>query len=117
MAYIYSTLTAGQEYRGYKKGQGDLNNIAWTVTINGGTNISSKNLITPEGVLTTVSDKDLALLKTNKAFLRHAERGFIIIETKKVEVERVAKDMTKKDKSAPLSGSDFEKNTVTTNKE
>lgn len=116
MYFIYSTLSCDNEYRGYKEGSKDVPSVKWSVVIKGGANIASKNLITPKGVLTTVSDEEMALLETNAQFKRHVERGFLIVEKKKVEAEEVAKNMKKKDKSAPTVASDF-KEDVVTNKE
>lgn len=115
MAYIYSTLTADQEYRGYT-GNKDVPAVKWSVVIKGGANIASKNLVTPKGTLTTVSDEEMALLESNAAFKRHVERGFLTIEKKKAEVEEVTKNMKKKDQSAPKTEADFAPNTVTVNK-
>ena len=116
-AYIYSTLSCDNEYRGYKEGSKDVPTVKWAVVIKGGANIASKNLITPKGVLTTVSDEEMKLLEGNAQFKRHVDRGFLIVEKKKVEAEEVAKNMKKKDKSAPTTDEDFAAGTVTTNKE
>jgi len=39
--------------------------------------------------------------------LKHEKDGFITVRAKKVEVEKVVPDMNLKDKSAPLTASDF----------
>lgn len=104
-AHIYSTLTANQEYRGYNEGK--VKAVKWSVVIKGGANLAGKNLITPMGVLTTVTDEEMGLLETNPSFKRHVERGFITVEKKKVDVEDVVKNMKKKDKSAPKVAEDF----------
>lgn len=115
MAYIYSTLTSDQEYRGYTANK-DVPAVKWSVTIKGGANIATKNLVTPKGTLTTVTDEEMALLETSASFKRHVERGFLTIEKKKAEVEEVAKNMKKKDQSAPKQAEDFAAGSVTTNK-
>jgi hypothetical protein len=115
-AYIYSTLTASNEYRGYTDNK-DVKGVKWSIEIKGGANVASKNLITPYGVLTVVTDEELLLLQSNTSFNNHVERGFITVEKKKSEVERVAKNMKKKDSSAPLTPEDFAPGTVETVKE
>lgn len=110
-SHIYSTLTADQEYRGYTEGK--VKTVKWKVVIKGGANIAGKNLITPMGVLTTVTDEEMGLLETNPSFKRHVERGFITVEKKKVGVEDVVKNMKKKDKSAPKVAGDFKDAPVT----
>lgn len=111
MAYVYSTLSTDQEYRGYREG-GDVKTVKWSVTVKGGANIASKNLITPKGVLTIVSEEELALLNENAQFNRHKERGYIVIEKREEKAEKVAKNMKKKDESAPLTHSDFKPGAV-----
>lgn len=107
MAYIYSTLTNDNEYRVYKKGGGDMPVVSARVLIKGGNGVANKNLITTRGTVTQVTDEELELLKTNKSFVKHMDGGFITIEAKKVKVEKVTKNMTKKDKSAPITPEDY----------
>lgn len=111
MPYIYSTLTSDQEYRGYRDGR-DVKTVKWSVTIKGGANVASRNLITPKGTLTIVSDEELALLNENAQFNRHKERGFITVEKREEKVEKVTSNMKKKDKSAPLTDADFKPGAV-----
>ena len=46
-------------------------------------------------------------LKKNPVFLKHVADGFLTVQSKKLEVEKVASDMNLEDKSAPLTPSDF----------
>lgn len=115
-AYIYSTLTATNEYRGYTDNK-DVKGVKWSVEIKGGANVASKNLVTPYGVLTIVTDEELVLLQSNTSFKNHVDRGFITVEKKEAKTETVAKNMKNKDTSAPLTPDDFAPNSVETAKE
>jgi len=79
------------------------------ILIKGKANVANpKTLITPRGVVTTVSDEELVELKKIKAFNAMVRDGFYVIEAgKKPVVEEVVKDMTKKDKSAQPTPADF----------
>lgn len=110
MAYVYSTLSNDHSYAVYK---GDLdpkqiNHPVKTITIKGGANVAGKtNLIAPKGVVTIVSKDDLEILKGLKSFQRHVKKKFIYFDEKKTDVDRVAKDMEPKDRSAQLTDDDF----------
>lgn len=107
--YIYSTLTSDNKYTAYdKNGQGDLVIPRHSVLINGGANLADKNLITPKGTLTIVSDEDLEFLEDNTIFKLHKDNGFIRVEKKHAEVAKVVKDMEKGDKSKPKTPADYE---------
>lgn len=104
MAFVFSTLSNDNAYPIYKDGV-----KVKTILINGKANIANKNLITPSGIMTTVSNEDLELLKGDENFMKQVKGGFMSFETKKADVEEVAKDMTEKDKSAPMTKKDIEK--------
>lgn len=110
MPYVYSTLTAGQNYTAYTKGGGDLPVVQKVVTINGGTNLPDKNLITPRGVVTEVSTEDLEFLLDQPAFIQHVENGFITFDTAKKDVEVAVSDLQGRDGSAPLVPEDIAEN-------
>lgn len=110
MPFVYSTLSCDQRYTKYseEKDPNILPREERSVLINGGANIADRNLVTLQGVVTQVSDEDLALLKQNSLFQTHQQNGFITIESSKVDVEKVVGDMETRDKSAPLTPEDFE---------
>ena len=115
MPYVYSTLTADQEYTLYPS-EVDPKSIPKGVKsflIYGGANVINKNLITPRGVATTVTQEELKVLETIPAFIQHRDKGFLIVDGKKSDPEKVAKDMTPRDKSAQLEDKDFENRPVT----
>jgi hypothetical protein len=105
--YVFSTLTAAQEYTGWIKGAGDLPRKKHSVTINGGANLYSKSLITPKGTVTEIDEEDLAFLRTNKVFLAHEKNGYIKVESRRRDVEAAVSDMEHRDESAPDTPDDF----------
>jgi hypothetical protein len=111
MPYIASTLTTDVLYTEYHTAgkDGGSNTPARSVLIKGGANVTRKNLETPDGVITTVSDDDLELLKGNEIFQLHEKNGFIKVLKSSTTGSKAAKDMTKKDESAPLVDSDYKK--------
>lgn len=116
MFYVYSTATCPISYVSYQGNSShDLGVIQkrpdgskMAVTINGGHGVASKNLITPKGVVTEVSDEDMDFLLNDRLFKKHMEAGFMSYDKKEVSPEKKAKDMAEKDGSAPLVPSDFE---------
>ncbi len=104
--YVYSTLTCDNEYADYVK-NGDQQSIAHKVLIKGGHGVMNKNFMTPLGVVTEVSDEDMAFLMRNDHFKFHMDGGFIKVEKKKMETEKVAADMKRRDKSSPIVPSDY----------
>ncbi len=109
MPFIYSTLTSSQRYVKWSDAPaGGTPREERAILINGGANVANKNIITPQGVVTEVSDSDLALLKENKLFKTHLDNGFITIQEKETSVEKVVSNMESRDESAPLTPQDFE---------
>lgn len=108
-AYIFSTLTSAVNYRSYAPGGADMPIVTGSIRIEGGTNIPNKQLVTPMGVMTKVTEEQLATLLSNKVFQAHMENGFIKVENKPYEPEKVAGDMNTRDNSAPLVDEDFER--------
>lgn len=113
--FIYSTLTAPQQYTVYQ--DGPVNDGLKTkvkvahVFVGGGANVSNKHFVTPLGAVTEVSEDELQLLRGNWCFNDHVKNGFITVQEtgKKMDVEEVVKsDMKPKDKSAPLTKKDME---------
>lgn len=99
--YIYSTMSADNDVVLYKK-NGDGKQVpAGKITIAGKANVANnKTLITPRGALTTLEDKEFDLIKDNNHFKKWIEKGFIMVETRQADADKVAQNMTKKDKSA-----------------
>ena len=111
MPYVYSTLSADQAYCLYPtevdpKG---LIEPMETIFIAGKANVMDpKTFLTPKGMCTSIGEEELAVLEQVPAFKRHQEAGYILVERKKGEVDKVVKNMTAKDAGAQLTDDDFE---------
>ena len=89
--YVYSTLSNDQRYA-VKDG---------SVFIAGKANIADKYMLTPRGIATSISPEQYAQLKDNHVFKLHVQNGFIHVDQRKEDPEKVATDMTASDQSAP----------------
>ncbi|MDE2100259.1 MAG: hypothetical protein KGL39_23615 [Patescibacteria group bacterium] len=109
--HIYSTLANTQHYTMYdrSKDKNQLPRVKAQIMVHGGANVSNKQFVTPKGVMTTVSDEEYELLKDNHVFKQHVANGHIQVESRKYSLDKVVKDMTEKDKSAPLTPDDYSK--------
>lgn len=105
--YIYSTLASDTAYAVWQKGGADMPILERQILIKGGAGVANKNIITPRGVATEVSDADFAVLKENKVFQLHNEKGYITWDAKRADAEVVAADMTGRDVSAPIVPEDY----------
>lgn len=105
--YVYSTLSCDTGYATYKKGGGDLPIVEHIVFIKGGAGVANDRFITPLGVATGVSNEEAELLEQNEVFRLHRENGFITMQKKQVDVEKVVADMVGRDVSAPIVPEDF----------
>lgn len=104
--YVYSTLACDQLYTNWRvsdiTGQ-DPAHIGH-VLVRGGAGIAnSRTLVTPQGVVTEVSDDQLALLEQNDDFKRHKVNGYIRVEARAKDLDKVTGDMSAGDKSRPYT--------------
>lgn len=106
--FVFSTLTASQLYTRTEQGGADLPRTVAEVFIAGGSNIPDKYLRTPIGVMTPVTDEEMAVLQENDVFNLHKANGFITVEQAPADAEKVAADMETRDESAPLVDGDFD---------
>lgn len=107
MFYVFSTLSTDVAYTIYGEAVNDMPTIERQIVINGGANVATKNLITPKGVMTTIEDADLELLRAHPVFIMHEKNGFVTVEDKAHDPEKVATNMEARDESAPLTDGDF----------
>ena len=107
--YIFSTSTANQKYPIYRDtGDKGLSVIKSYVLIHGGANLPSKVLVTPKGVMTSITDDEWDRLQKSSSFQKHRKRGFLTVEDAPTDADEVAGDMESRDKSAPMTRADFE---------
>lgn len=95
--YVYSTLANDQHY----VERGTNRTVVAAVFIAGKANIPNRHMLTSRGVATQVTDEQLAVLKANRVFQLHEKNGFVTVESKKHEVDKVADSMNNNDPSQP----------------
>ena len=108
MPYVLSKLANSQIYTKYTKGPNNINLVAKQVEIKGGADITDKNLVTPEGVITTVTDAELELLKENKVFQEHLDHNMVKYYAFKPNMDKELGSF-EKDNSAPLTPEHYKK--------
>lgn len=113
MPYIFSKLAADMQYVVWK--EPDDKNAKTRrfperkILVKGGAGVASKHLVTPEGIVTEVTDEELALLEAHSLFQLHKKNGFIKVENKEVKIDKAVRDMEERDFSAPKRPKDFKK--------
>lgn len=106
--HIYSTLASPQNFVTYGKGGGDLPVVEREVKIAGGAGIATKNLLTPMGVHTSISDEDYAAIQDLTHFKKFVESGHIRVEAKKAyDIEQIVSEMNPRDPGGPITPADF----------
>lgn len=109
MHYVFSTLTSDNRYAFYADGGADMKVQERTILIKGGTGIANDRLITPLGVATEVTAEEAEALKAHPLFQLHQKNGFVVIQDKKGDPEKVASGMEIADGSAPLTPSKYKR--------
>lgn len=90
--YIYSTLSNDQRYQ-LKDGR--------SVLIAGKANVANKQLVTPKGMVTAVTEDDFNLLQENIVFAAHSKNGFLSADHERRDPEAFAeRNLEPADKSA-----------------
>lgn len=110
--FVVSTLTSDQAYTLFHKKDDDGKSIPRakrTVIVKGGHGVANSNLITPQGVVTPITEEQAAFLESDPAFTRHKKRGFVKILKKNpaADVAKAASDLEQRDGSAPLVEGDY----------
>lgn len=97
MPYIYSTLSNDQRYTERGKNRA----VVASVFVAGKANVPNRHMLTPRGVSTQVTDEQLEVLRRNKVFQLHEKNGFVEVDFRKVDPEKVADSMNNTDPSQP----------------
>lgn len=100
--FVYSTLSSDMSYTNYAAGGADLPVPLPSVFIKGGAGVANDRVMTAAGVMTKITEEQLAYLRDNPVFQLHEQNGFISVETSNIDPEKVAADMTGRDASAPI---------------
>lgn len=104
MKYVLSKLTGAQDYNFYVPGTGSgVNLVSCTIHINGGSNLADKHFITPDGVITELTDEQAERLKTHPVFAIHEQNGFVKIVDSERTAEKEKKNLEVADKSSPMT--------------
>lgn len=109
MHYIFSTLTCDQLYTPYREGGADMP-VPMTeraVLVRGGAGVANDRIVTPRGVMTSVTPEQMATLLEVPAFQDHVKGGFLIVSDSSGDPEKVAADMTGRDNSSPMVPQDL----------
>ena len=99
--YVFSTLACDQLYTAWTPTSNDMKEKGHQVFIKGGAGVANDRIITPLGVMTEITEDQFAILQQNEDFKRHVKAGFLTVQDKKHDVEKVAADMNRQDPSAP----------------
>ncbi len=90
--YIYCTLSNDQRYQ-LKDGR--------SVLVAGKANVANKQLVTPKGMATSITEDEFNLLQENIVFNAHAKNGFVSASHDKQDAETFAeRHLEAADKSA-----------------
>ncbi len=90
--YIYCTLSNDQRYQ-LKDGR--------SVLVAGKANVANKQLVTPKGMATAISEDEFNLLQENIVFKAHAKNGFVSASHDKQDAESfAARNLEAADKAA-----------------
>lgn len=107
--FVYSTIVADVSYVEYLPGPpGGLPTEGRKVTIKGGAGVADKRLVTVNGVVTEITEDDLAFLMNDANFQRHLAAGFLTYENQRFDLDAVVADMNHEDGSRPLTEADYE---------
>jgi hypothetical protein len=109
MHYVFSTLTCDQLYTQYLESDNpnSLPRSAGQVLIKGGAGVANDRIVTPQGVVTEIDASQMAILMNVDAFRDHVKAGYITVEDKPADAEKVAADMQRRDGSSPLVPQDL----------
>lgn len=106
--YVYSTASCDNQYAHYEETGGQLPALKFVVKVAGKANITDKHFVTPKGVVTELQDWEAEFLERDPTFQQQVEAGFMKLEKRKKDPEKVAEEMTKRDRSAPVSADRFQ---------
>lgn len=110
--HVFSTLSADTRYTGTEKAPGGMVRVTRSVLIRGGAGVAlrgaGQQVLTLSGVRTEVSDSDAEFLANHGVFKEQMERGFLRIEPKALDPEKVADRMEGNDPSKPKTPADVQ---------
>lgn len=112
--HVYSTLANPQKFVAYdypdrndptQAGRLPVEKVS--VLIRGGAGIASKNLITEWGVRTVITQAEYDAICELYHFKEFVKNGYLRVENKAFDIDRIVSDMNPGDPGAPLTPADF----------
>jgi hypothetical protein len=109
LVHVFSTLANPQKFVTYipPAEVGMLPIVDKEVLIRGGAGIASKHLLTPNGVHTAITQEEYDAIKDDYIFKAHVKNGYLRIESKEYDIDRMVSDMNPRDVSAPITPEDY----------
>ena len=103
--YVISTLSSGVDYCFYKTAANGSQIIDRTISLNGGANVVNyRTLLTPKGIVSSITDEEYELLKEHPVFKIHLQNGFVkVVKKSPADVDKAVVDLAPEDKSSPLT--------------
>ena len=110
VVHIFSTLANPQKFAVWSKPaeNGMLPVLEREVLIRGGAGIASKNLLTPQGVHTSITQEEYDAISGLAHFQKFVESGHIRVERKQYDIDKMVGDMNPRDPGGPLTPADYE---------
>ena len=108
MPFIYSTLTAPQNYAIHETVPDGSYKVARDIIINGGHGLTNRFGVVLQGTETEVDGKTLKLLEENYWFRQHRENGFLTVSDVSRDPETMITGLEQRDKSAPATAQDID---------
>lgn len=105
--HVFSTLANDQRYVNYASNPEGIPLATSDILIKGGAGVANDRLITPQGVHTEVTEEAMAELEKNPVFKVHKRNGFITVQARRADPDKVATDMNARDKSKPFTPADY----------
>ncbi len=106
MPYVLSRLANATAYNVYTRSPSGVNIVTRRILIAGGADVTNKNFIMPEGVVTKVTDEELSILTNNKVFQEHLKNGYINYYKTSPNIDKEAGKLVK-DNSKQLTDDDY----------
>jgi|LSQX01.2.fsa_nt_gb hypothetical protein len=104
MAFVYSTAPVGYTF---------ILPDGKRLTIEGGAGVSTRNLLTPKGVMTTVKDDDLEYIQGHPSFIAKVKKGVFVVDKREMIADRVAESMAPPGDMAQAPDEEFVKKSGT----
>lgn len=119
MPHIASTMTSDVKYTRWISNPGGINTKRPVtvgkdhVLVKGGHGVAQRQdnggLVTPNGVITAVTDEELEFLMKDETFQTHLKHGAVKVLKQNTTPEKAVKDMEQENKAGPLTEKDFKK--------